>query len=146
MNNTPAYAHWNLPEGAIARLGKGWISDIAYSPDGKLLAVCAGTGIWLYDAADCAETALLSIRSEEAVAAAFSPDGKTIAAAYDHSMARLWDVQTGEISDLFENACNARSAAFSPDGTRILFGCRRRSSIALAPSLSLLPKRTMPES
>ena len=41
----------SLPEGAIARLGKGWINkSIAYSPDGTRLAVASSIGIWLYDA------------------------------------------------------------------------------------------------
>ena len=82
MNKTPAYAHWNLPEGAVARLGKGWISDIAYSPDGELLAVCAGPGIWLYDAKTCAELSLLSVPGEGARAAVFSPAGNALAAAH----------------------------------------------------------------
>ena len=30
---------WHLPKGAKVRLGKGGIYDIAYSPDGKFLAV-----------------------------------------------------------------------------------------------------------
>ena len=42
----------NLPEGAKARLGKGAIADIAYSPDGTRLAVAGSIGIWLYDAPD----------------------------------------------------------------------------------------------
>ena len=29
------YTQWELPEGAIARLGRGGISDIQYSPDGN---------------------------------------------------------------------------------------------------------------
>ena len=29
------YTQWSLPEGAKARLGKGWISEIAYAPDGE---------------------------------------------------------------------------------------------------------------
>ena len=33
------FTKWSLPEGAFARLGKGTIDDIAYSPDGSLLAV-----------------------------------------------------------------------------------------------------------
>ena len=33
---------WHLPEGASARLGKGTIRDIAYSPDGSRLAVAGG--------------------------------------------------------------------------------------------------------
>ena len=33
------YTQFSLPEGAKARLGKGWISELAYSPDGTRLAV-----------------------------------------------------------------------------------------------------------
>ena len=42
------YTQWHLPEGAKARLGKGSISDIQYSPDGTRLAVASSLGIWLY--------------------------------------------------------------------------------------------------
>ena len=35
----------NLPEGAKARLGKGTIEDIAYSPDGEFLAVASSIGV-----------------------------------------------------------------------------------------------------
>ena len=44
---------WELPDGAILRLGEGVLggSDraIAFSPDGKHLAVASGIGIWIYD-------------------------------------------------------------------------------------------------
>ena len=40
---------WHLPEGVKARLGKGGISEIQYSPDGRRLAVASSIGIWLYD-------------------------------------------------------------------------------------------------
>ena len=47
------YTRWGLPDGAKVRLGKGWISgDVAYSPDGSLLAVTSSIGIWLYDASE----------------------------------------------------------------------------------------------
>ena len=36
-------ATWALPEGAIARLGRGRNSDVAFSPDGQYFAV--GTSI-----------------------------------------------------------------------------------------------------
>ncbi len=38
------YTTWNLPEGATARLGKGSIREIVYSPDGRLLAVASVSG------------------------------------------------------------------------------------------------------
>ena len=43
------YTQWNLPEGAKARLGKGAINDIQFSPDGTRLAVGSSIGIWIYD-------------------------------------------------------------------------------------------------
>ena len=50
----------NLPEGATARLGKGGIGDLQYSPDGTRLAVAGSIGIWLYDTATYQEIALLT--------------------------------------------------------------------------------------
>ena len=50
--NTSAqdYTRLGLPEGAKARLGKGLIMDVQYSPDGSRLAVASSIGVWLYDA------------------------------------------------------------------------------------------------
>ena len=38
-----------LPENAIKRIGNETFNHIAYSPDGKQLALAASIGIWLYD-------------------------------------------------------------------------------------------------
>ena len=46
------YTRWNLPEGALVRLGKGSVREVLYSPDGTLLAVYSSIGIWLYDTSD----------------------------------------------------------------------------------------------
>ena len=45
-----------LPEGAIARLGKGGINIMRFSPDGTHLAVGTDVGLWLYDVLDGEET------------------------------------------------------------------------------------------
>ncbi len=43
---------WKLPEGAIARLGKGWINDVKYFRDGKVLASGSQDGtVLLWDLA-----------------------------------------------------------------------------------------------
>ena len=43
------YTRWGLPEGALARLGKGAISEgdraVAYSPDGTRIVVASSIGI-----------------------------------------------------------------------------------------------------
>ena len=68
------YQTWGLPEGAKARLGKGWISDIAYSPDGTRLAVASSIGIWIYDTETFTEVALLTGHTGYVNALAYSPD------------------------------------------------------------------------
>ena len=73
------YTQWNLPEGAIARLGKGGINEIAYSPDGNRLAVASRIGVWLYDTHTGAEVALFTGHTDEVISVAFSPDSSMLA-------------------------------------------------------------------
>ena len=73
------YTKWGLPEGATARLGKGWISDVTYSPDGKLLAVASPIGIWLYDVHSGQELKLITGHTGRVYSVVFSPDGQTLA-------------------------------------------------------------------
>ena len=72
---------WYLPEGAVVRLGKGRMgrSDraISFSPDGRLLAVASGIGLWLYDMENPERQTLLPV--EMANSASFSPDGTLLA-------------------------------------------------------------------
>ena len=43
------YTHLGLPDGAIARLGKGELGQIHFSPDGSVLAVSSSVGIWFHN-------------------------------------------------------------------------------------------------
>ena len=113
-------SEWGLPEGAKARLGKGHINEIAYSPDGTLLAVASRIGIWLYDTDTLQERALLTGHTSGVNSVSFSPDGKTIASGSDDSTVRLWDVATAsQKGTLTGDTANVTSVAFSPDGTTI---------------------------
>lgn len=40
-----------LPEDVIARIGKGDIGKVQFSPDGRRLAISSSIGIWFYDPA-----------------------------------------------------------------------------------------------
>ncbi len=68
-----------LPEGAVARFGKGSINAIQYSPDGARLAIAGSIGVWLYDTTTHKEVALLTGQTGEVISVASSPDGTTLA-------------------------------------------------------------------
>lgn len=80
-----------LPEGAIARLGKGGINIIRFSPDGTYLAVGTDVGVWLYDVQDGTETALFSDHVGQVNALAFSQDGNLLASGgFNNPAIEVW--------------------------------------------------------
>ena len=118
---------FSLPEGAKARLGKGFIHDIAYSPNGTLIAVATSIGVWLYDAKTGAEVTLFSGHANAVLSVAFSPDSTTVAGGgglgEDYSI-RLWDISTEKQTAVLSEhtSDDVRSIAFSPDGTMLVSG------------------------
>ena len=126
------YTQWGLPAGAKARLGKGRILEIAYSPVGDRFAIATPIGVWIYDAESGVEVMFLAGDKTErtllpgmnlVTSVAFSPDGRTIASgSFDHI--RLWDVYTGEQTETLEGEDSAfsTSVAFSPEGDTIASG------------------------
>ena len=117
------YTQLNLPEGATARLGKGWISEIAYSPDGTLLAVASSIGIWIYDAQTGEALDLLTGHTDGVWSVAFSPDGNTLASGSYDDTVRLWDANTGRhLRTLTGHTHRVESVAFSPDGNTLASG------------------------
>ena len=122
------YTQLSLPEGATARLGKGWVSEVHYSPDSTRLAVASSIGIWLYDTATYREVALLTGHAAPVNSVAFSPDGLTLATGgWDHTI-RLWDAVTGEQKRTFTGHTGmVQSVAFSPDGRTLASGSADRT-------------------
>ena len=111
------FSQWELPDGAIARLGKGHITALSYSPDGTRFAVASTIGIWLYDAHTYEETALLTGHTWGISALAFSPDGRILASASWDNPIRLWDVHTGKLRAALAGYVNDMSSiVFSLDG------------------------------
>ena len=86
---------FELPEGAIARLGKGGINIIRYSPDGKLFAVGTDIGLYLYEVATGNEVTLPNKKFGQVNAITFSSDSRIIAiGGYLKPIIQLWNLET----------------------------------------------------
>ena len=86
---------WALPEGAIARLGRGSEPKMTFSADGQSLAIGTCIGLWLYDLTTLSPVALWNAEQGVVEAVAFSPNGKWIAASHSGRMIKIWDIQNG---------------------------------------------------
>ena len=121
-----------MPNGAIVRLGKGGVSykdrGIAFSPDGRRLAVATSMGVWLYDAETFDELALLTGHKEEITTVAFSPNGKILVSGsgfHFPGTLKLWDVETGQNIDTFQvEGGSTDSVSFSPNGKMLAWAGR----------------------
>ncbi|MDE0686500.1 MAG: WD40 repeat domain-containing protein [Candidatus Poribacteria bacterium] len=86
---------WELPEGAIARLGQGGLRDVGFSPDGLYLAVATEIGFWLYDTTTMAPRALWGAERGMSNVVTFSNDTQWIASGDQDGMVKVWDTQDG---------------------------------------------------
>ena len=128
FSNPNAYRTRELPEGAIARLGKGAIGQsdraVAFSPDGRLVAVASGIGAWLYNV-EHPETGT-RLPADVVHSVSFSPDGKKLVTAggmWTKGEVILWDVATGSPSRI-ESGGSIVDVSFSPDGTTLAYSAR----------------------
>ncbi|GAA3098368.1 helix-turn-helix domain-containing protein [Streptosporangium carneum] len=102
------------------------ISDLIFSPDGRLLATTSRDGttrLWdttLHRPTDVPATGhALGVN-----AVAFSPDGRLLATAEEDTTLRLWNVATHHLigAPLTGHGRGVTAVAFSPDGTTLATG------------------------
>ena len=97
----PIGTTWALPEGAIARLGKGIVLSgggpkLVLPPGGGYFAVQTRIGLWWYEMSSKSPIALWETDRGLIASADFSPDGEWIAIANWDGILKVMDVQTGE--------------------------------------------------
>ena len=110
---------WALPEGAIARLGRGIVGPLEFSPDGKNLAVGTKIGLWWYELATMKPVALWETERGMLSALKFSSDGALLATGNSDGGVKIWDVQNHRClmeKQRMGRFDRASVLVFSPDG------------------------------
>jgi WD40 repeat protein/energy-coupling factor transporter ATP-binding protein EcfA2 len=121
-----------------------WVNDVAFSPDGKRVAVARTDGkaqIWATDGTLVRE---FPGHTNWVHTVAFSPDGNLLATAGNDTTVRISDATTGELlRTLFGHRGVINSVAFSPDGSKLATaswdGTARIWDLASERSLHTLP-------
>lgn len=98
------------------------VHAIAWSPDGKTLAVAAGSVVHILSPDTYQEKGTLDTGSWSP-GLAFSPDGNTIATGSRDGYVRVWKVQDGKLElAIRAHKKGVNSLAISPDGRRVASG------------------------
>lgn len=127
-----AFALWNLRNGQLLHnidLEYDAVTDMAFSPDGSLLAVamCDG-GVQFWSVADGIPGHLLDVEDAYGYSKsiAFSPDGRHLAlGTRECEDVWLWNVADGRLLRMMETHPHAEriyGLAFSPDGALLVGG------------------------
>ena len=111
---------WNTvtrtPTGPALRGPLGYVTDIAFSPDGKLIAATGLRGAVIWDTATRKTIRVLPVGDHGASAVSFSPDGLTVAIGRSDSIVALYDVRTGSQTGKLVGYWSITDLDFSPDG------------------------------
>ena len=104
----------------LAHRGLGYVSELAFSPNGEVIVVASSTGIDLYAASLGAGRPIESPSAVQSVA--FSPDGQTLAGGSADNTVRLWRIADGAPLRSLNGDTSVSSVAFSPDGQTLASG------------------------
>ncbi len=103
----------------IERWGKGVINDMAFTSDGKLLAVAAENGLYIFDR-ESSRQVWFAEPGAQFTSLAFSPDNQTLATSSDDQLVSVWRVSDGkQLFALEGHTQGVLAVAFSPDGSVI---------------------------
>ncbi|HTU90741.1 MAG TPA: sigma-70 family RNA polymerase sigma factor [Gemmataceae bacterium] len=104
------------------QVGSEFMCDLAFSPDGKMLAAGGTDRITIWDAVTGEARTRIEKKMGQILNLAFTPDGKTLLSGSDGKV-HVWDVATGEERRQFDSHVGMlRSLALSADGKTVAAG------------------------
>ena len=111
---------WELPDGAIARVGHGLIVDMAFSPDNASLAVATWIGVWIYELETMQPIALLETERGIVGNVVLSPDGKWVATSNGDGIIKVREIETQQrVANIQGWHDGTSRLTFSPDSQYI---------------------------
>lgn len=125
---------WALPEGAVDLFGQGDVWDMAYSPDGKYLAVATSIGLWWYELSTMSPMDLWNTEQGIISTISFSSNGKWIATGGSDGSIKVWDVSSrvciarmkrGKEQNQLWHQNEISCISFSPDNQQVAVSGRR---------------------
>ena len=106
---------WGLPKGAIARLGRGRIADLAFSPDGESLAIATTIGVWIYELTTMEPIALWETERGLVSTVSFSPNGQWIATINWDGIIKIRETETQRCTAKIQGSHYRNALTFSSD-------------------------------
>ena len=94
----------------------GDVSDMAFSPDGRLLAAAGDRHVVVWDTATSEIVRILPSGQYGATSVTFSPDGLTVAVGRTDSVDALYDLRTGRRTARLDGDWSTTGLGYSPDG------------------------------
>jgi len=119
------------PKDIKAIMAAKWVASIAFSPDGRTLAVSSNSEIAFWDS-NTGEHKGTLIEKGSFYYLMFSPDGHTLAARSESGI-HLWNIDTTDIQKselrhtITDYGWEVNSIAFSPDGKSLASGYERKN-------------------
>jgi hypothetical protein len=135
----------------LERMKTNYVEGVAFSPDGKTLAIATYSATYLVNvaSADRLGSPLIDPDGQGVQTVAFSPDGRELATGDKNGHVYLWDVADGtQVAALTDpSSAGVYSVAFSPDGKTLAAGDYNHRTYlwGIAPSTAQAPLATLPD-
>ncbi len=115
------------PFGEPIRGHTSWVGDVAFSPDGRMLASGSGDGTILLREVQQGQFTepILSFGSASEIITSleFSPDGKILVSGGTDDRLKLWDISNGQpVREFIGHGDDIYAVTFSPDGKLLASG------------------------